>query len=168
MIHAYHALPRKTLQKTKSQGILLGMTGDKTDRAIYRTDIFLNQYRPDAYKKQGLDRVRNIYCYLAVGNSVIDITSGTVERPTDIIEDEQQVLLLLDIDPQRCYVSDLDTFDEIKEHLQSHKNAAMHLAQLYWQKIQRLSTYESGIQRPEIMVTYSIPPSAIKRVFYKK
>lgn len=163
-MQAYHELPVSTLDKVLKQGLVQGETGSKTDEDIHNTDVFLNRYRPALYERRGLDREKNIYCYLAFNDEVIDITSGTPKSPAAIVANKEQVLLLLQVDPQRCYVSNLDLYDQIVKLVKMNSPQAKKLAQDYWYSLQQLAAYDDSMRRPEVIVTYNIAPSAISQV----
>lgn len=98
---------------------------------------------------------------MPAGDKVIDIRSGEAKLPQDISSDEQ-TLLKVSLDASRCFVSDLDIYDEIKALLAAgHKEPAKQLAALYWQSVQPLKTYDHSTRRPEIIVTYDIKPEDI-------
>lgn len=76
------------------------------------------------------------------------------------------MVLLLDIDPERCFVSNLDTFDKVKDTLTSgNTKTAEQLAATYWQSLVPLTRYQwQQIRRPEVMIPYDITPEHISRV----
>ncbi len=75
-------------------------------------------------------------------------------------------LIALDIDPVRCFVSHLDTYDVVQEAMKKDENESrlQDLAMSYWRKLIRLDRYDASIRRPEVMITYDVPPSAIEAV----
>lgn len=146
-------------------GLMLNPGGDKTDDSIRQTDAFLNNCRPPRLVKGGVDRMRNNYCYLAHGDYIIDITSGEEKPVLAFTNERPQALLQIDVNPTACYVSDLDLYDQVKQLLQNDDQpSAQRLAHVYWEALQLLGTYRGNIHRPEVMTTYDVPPSAIKKI----
>ena len=164
MATAYHQVAREQLKSILSDGLLQGSEGDKTDADIRDTDLFLNEHRPPEVIAAGIDRQRNIYCYLTDGDKVIDITSGESKPRHNILTDPDQVLLKLTVDPDRCFVSDLDLFDEVKSLLKAGQiQQANERAITYWECLTVLRFYDRQVpfRRPELMVPYDLPPDVI-------
>ncbi len=165
MNKVFHEIKSDRIENVLQNGLQLTSGGDKRDKDINKTDEFLNEYRPKYLVQRGVDRKTNTYCYLASGNEIIDITSGESKSPQEIISDSQHALLQIEIEPGKCYVSDLDIYDQVKELLGSGNDTqAQRLAQTYWNELQLFADYNKNIRLPEIMVTYAVPPSHITRV----
>ena len=136
------------------------------DGDIIKTDMFLDDKRPKQLEGQGISRDHNIYAYLYLNNQLIDIRTGNGIPLQDFISNSNQAVLKLEIDPQRCYVSDLDTYDSLKKAIEDGDNNAKleQLAKSYWDKLIPLEEYRPhDILRPEIMITYDILPAQISR-----
>ena len=68
------------------------------------------------------------------------------------------------VDPRRCYVSDLDIYDEIKYKISNDTVTAAD-AQKYWEAMRRLEDFAVGdIHRPEVMITCDIPPQNLQKI----
>jgi hypothetical protein len=162
---AYHKLPRKKLPSIQKSGLLRKESKGRDSDLIKQTDEFLNTHRPDKYADSEVDRICNIFCYLSDNGKVIDVADGVLKAPDAILRNNEDTLLQLHVDPKRSYVGDLDLLDAIKACLASNDTpGATRLAREYWESIQRLDTYPSSgtkIQRPELLITYDIPPTNI-------
>lgn len=70
-------------------------------------------------------------------------------------------VLRLEIDPGHAFISDLDRYDALKKAIEK-REPIDHLESLaceYWQAVRPLTKQaSSSIKRPEIMITYDIPP----------
>lgn len=161
---AFHEIKNDEVEEVLAQGLRLGRKGHKRDKEINRTDDFLNEQRPSHTINHGIDRKTNIYCYLSSGNDAIDIATGSKKYPSEIISNPQQSLLKVNVDPEKCYVSNLDLYDRIKALLHSNKiSEAEGLARTYWEALLPLAKYKSNFRRPELMVTYDISPTDISK-----
>lgn len=163
---AYHEIQPSMLEAILANGLLRTSRGEKgDDDAIIMTDQFLDACRPQLLIKQGVSRDNNLYAYVCVDNFIINITDGArVPLHAFIITSSQQVLEL-DINPQKCFVSDLDIYDALKSAIEAHEHQSNldRLAKSYWAKIVSLSNFDTSIiRRPEIMITYDVPPDKIK------
>jgi hypothetical protein len=164
-MRVFHEIPEASVDTVLQRGLLLSEGGSKTDKAIARTDTYLNQYRPDGLIKNGLDRETNTYCYVCRDDKIIDITSGQAKSITEFIRESREALLQIDVDPGRCYVSDLDLYDQIKALLATDDTTnAERLARVYWSELMLLADYHGDVHRPEVIIPYNIPPSVITRV----
>ncbi|HEY0964923.1 MAG TPA: hypothetical protein VGE13_00405 [Candidatus Saccharimonadales bacterium] len=165
MTKVFHELTNDIADTVLQHGLLLGGSGEKTDAEVHKADVFLNRYRPTPLLEQGVDRETNNYCYLSSGSGIIDITSGKTKSLKEFTTNTRLALLQIDVDPTMCYVSDLDLYDQVKQLLQNTDLAnARRLAHVYWDGLILLANYRGDIHRPEVMVTYNIPPSSIARI----
>lgn len=158
----YHQVAAGTVADLKAQGIKKGDRGTKgQDKAIIRTDKLLDAHRPERILRAGVSRCAAIYCYLGTETEVIDITDGSVVPVAKLKVKPGQALLRLTVDAPRCWVSDLDAFDSLKQAITKHQteDQLLQLAQNYWQTLVRLDAYQAGsIRRPEVMITYDLKP----------
>jgi hypothetical protein len=161
MLNVYHQVAKNRAHEIITQGLLQGSGGERRNKDIEKTDALLNELRPQTCLQASLDRDRNAYCYLADNDGVVDIVTGQRKKPADIVE-PGQTLLTVQVDPQRCYVSDLDLYDKLVEYVkQADREKARITAQAYWAAVQRLDSYDHSFRRPEVMVTYDVPPISI-------
>lgn len=124
--------------------------------------MLLDASRPDSLAQVGVSRINNIYGYLGRGNKIIDIKDGSVVTVNERIQKSSQALLVVDVDMARCWVSDLDLYDQVKSSIDVGAEELRELAISYWQSLVRLEHYEwRAVRRPEIMITYDIVPSSI-------
>lgn len=161
MTYAYHEVDPAQLDSILQNGLLRSSTGAKTNEsAIVRTDQLLDRYRPETLRSAGVGRENNIYAYFTTDNKIADIITGQLVDLPDFIANSEQAVLRLTIDPQYCYVSDLDVYDNIKLMIESdgqNEKALRDLAARYWNSLVLLPNFEqSMISRPEIMITYDI------------
>jgi hypothetical protein len=157
---AYHEILKEELRSILKDGLKASSGGDKTDKNISKADNLLDTNCPEKLKQAGLSRSNNLYCYLAFEGGIVDITSGKIKLPGEISKSPEHKLLKVKVDPTRCYVSDLDLYDQILNLVKYNVNdKALDLNTNYWQRITRLDRYdhERGFRRPEIMVTYDVP-----------
>lgn len=167
-MYAYHEVNSDTVQSILKNGLKRSDRGDKGDYDdIVKTDNFLDDHCPAELKSLGLSRQNNLYAYVSHNQNVISITDGA-EVPIDkFARNSNQAVLRLKLDPKKCFVSDLDTYDALKSAIKNHENqnALETLAKSYWNKVIRLDKFSIGIfRRPEIMVTYDLAASNIKRL----
>jgi hypothetical protein len=168
VVSAYHEIASSKLGAVLKNGLKRKAGGDKSsDKEITKTDGLLDKYCPKDLKDAGLSRQNNLYCYLAYKDSVVDITDGKLKLPAKLSQSPKHVLLRLYIDPIRCYVSNLDLYDQILEAIKlSQDSLAIELTHEYWRQITRLDKYDhtQGFKRPEVMVTYNVPKEYIGQV----
>jgi hypothetical protein len=163
----YHEVPPDTLESILLNGLKRTASGEKSDdKAIARTDHFLDQHCPNNLRNAGVSRVNNIYAYLQANGTIVDIVDGRHIPIQEFITRSKQTILELDINPTQCYVSDLDTYDELKDALSNHKDQYLldELAGSYWNKVKKLSEFSvDGIRRPEVLITYDVPARDIRK-----
>jgi hypothetical protein len=166
-MRVFHEGTPNQLESILTNGLKKESRGDKgSDTWIIKTDAYLDARRPKYLIEDGVSRDDNIYAYYPTGSSVIDIVDGAPIPIDAFIRAKKGSLLELTVDPRRCYVSDLDTYDAIKAAFSQHESPGTleQLARSYWNKIIRLDTYQSSaLRRPEIMITYDLDPRDIKR-----
>lgn len=164
----FHQVDPSTLSAVLTHGLKRFSRGEKgADGLIMKTDAFLDERCPKIVKEQGVSRDNNIYAYLTDKESIIDITDGSQIPIKTFIAQSTQAVLRLDINPARCFVSDLDTYDALKAALEARgdPSKAEQLAESYWNKLTPLTNFEIGsIRRPEIMITYDIPADKLQQV----
>jgi len=165
---AYHEVLPDTVNTVLAQGLKRTSRGAKGDDAfIIKADRYLDGNRPHDLKVSGVSRDNNIYAYVSLNNRIVDIADGTFLPLEEFIARSTHCVLQLDLDPRRCFVSDLDTYDAIKQAIQEDKEQDIleRLARSYWDKLIRLINFKEGsIRRPEIMVTYDITPDKLNRL----
>lgn len=162
----YHEINPASLDKILQEGIERTSEGIKSkDKAIQKVNRFLDSHRPPGAVKAKLSRQDNLYGYLTDGDQLVDITDG---KNTDIAffkAKDNQRLVKIAVDPTKCYVADLDLYDTIKRALEldEQDSTRENLATQYWAKLIRLSDYNrKTIRRPEVMITYDVPPNDIQ------
>lgn len=166
-MRAYHEVNPDSLGSVLTKGLYRVSRGEKGgDPLIKKTDNFLDERRPRVLKEQGLSRDDNIYAYIATDHGVIDIEDGK-ELSLGALKDKDDLPVLeIDIEPARCFVSNLDTYDAMKQALERHEEPAKleNVATAFWHNLVPLSQFTRGkIPRPEIMITYDIPANKIKK-----
>jgi hypothetical protein len=160
-----HEIDSKQLKQVMREGLNRTAQGSKSrDKLIRKTDELLDMHIPTNLSHLGVSRQNNSYGYLVFDNGLIDIKDGVKKSVKDFLAQSKMSVLQLSVNPRACYASDLDAYDSVKLALASDKLSHAELTKLakaYWQKTVRLDKYTSGIQRPEVMITYDIPPKAI-------
>jgi hypothetical protein len=165
----YHQVDADSIESILRDGLKTHLRGDKeSNTAIAQADAYLDDHRPESIVKANVSRQNNAYGYVGVGqDQAIDITDGSIISVHDLSASEQQILVKLDVDANRCFVSNLDAFDAVKS---AHSNAfdERHLQQLsdqYWRSIVPLPQFDiTKTPRPEVMITYDVPPENITRL----
>ena len=158
----YHEIDLDSLKSAMSEGLKRTTRGDKgNDDDIVKTDQFLDDRRPSALKQADVSRDDNLYAYYAPGLYVIDITDGAEVDIESFIDNAEGCILRIEVDPTRCYVSDLDIYDEVKRLLVCGE-ATDNDAGRYWKSMVSLQDYDrEQIRRPEVMIPYDISPAKI-------
>lgn len=150
------------------EGLKRTSRGEKGDDSlIIRVDALLDSCRPDELRQAGVSRDDNVYGYVADGDCLIDITDGRAVKLSNFINRSDQAVLRLHIEPERCYVSDLDAYDKVADAFGqgAGKELLRQLARRYWTSVRGLQYFGAGdIRRPEVMITYDIPPDAIEQL----
>lgn len=168
MVIAYHEIKQSEQHSALRHGLKCTARGDKgSDKSIAKTDKLLDECRPPELRAAGVGRDNNLYCYLQDGGKIVDIRDGTHKDWWNIIESPNHRLIEVEVDPDRSFVSDLDLYDDIKETLRhGHLREAKMLAAVYWSRLLPLSEYSHrrGFRRPELMVTYDVPPTCLQPI----
>mgnify|MGYP003596682327 CR=1 FL=1 len=166
----YHEITPDALGTVLQNGLKKTSRGAKgSDKAIIQTDQFLDKSCPEQLKSQGVSRDDNVYAYIRDGDSIIDITNGEPIPLRQFIKRSKQKVLELDVNPSRCFVSDLDTYDALKEALINNENQDVldTLASSYWSKVAKLTESDATTtRRPEILITYDVPAGDIRPAEY--
>jgi len=164
-MRVFHEVEPDSVDIVMERGLVIGASGEKTDRYISMTDTFLNSYRPDALIQKNINRETNLYCYLGTGNAIIDISSGKHIPVQTFANSRPQALLQIEVETDKCYVSDLDLFDQVMEFLKnSDEENAEQVAYTYWSSLQLLQDYDGAIHRPEVIIPYNVPSSDMLRI----
>lgn len=164
----FHEANPDTVESVKEHGLRCTSRGEKgDDTTIVRTDEILDNYCPDGLRSSGVSRDNNLYAYIYVEGDIIRITDGERVPEHTFITDSDRAVFRINADAERCYVSDLDSYDKIKNAVadEAQENTIQTLAQEYWSKVLPLTNFSPGaIKRPEVMITYDVPPEAIEIV----
>ncbi|MDB5176966.1 MAG: hypothetical protein JWN75_634 [Candidatus Saccharibacteria bacterium] len=162
----YHEVDPKIVDSVLQNGLKTENDGAKTDSQIKKIDQFLDTHLPDD-SPAGLNRQNVIYGYVSADDKILDIKSSDMIAINDFVDKSDAVLLRIEVDAAKCYVSDLDMYDTIKRamELKEQDSTLEDLATKYWQRVVTFDTFELGtINRPEVMVPYDIPPTDISKV----
>lgn len=164
-ITLYHEVSSDSVDGILQNGIKRDKGGEKRDAQIEKIDTFLDTHLPDNFESLGLNRRSVIYAYLEHEGNIVDITDGELV-PLEKYESEKgTVLLRITVDPENCYVSDLDLYDTLKRAMQldEQDSTREHLADQYWKRIVPLEEFQLGsIKRPEVMINADIEPKSIE------
>lgn len=161
----YHELSPETVDKVLAEGIKKDKSGTKRNSSIEKLDTFLDTHIPDEVKTLGLSRRSVVYAFMASGDKIVDIVTGDEVAVEDYIKDNQMSLLKLKVEPEVCYVSDLDLYDTLRRAMEQDEQDSTreHLADRYWKRVIPLKDYEPGtIARPEVMIATDIEPRDIE------
>jgi hypothetical protein len=164
----YHEIDASLLQSVLSHGLKRTSRRAKgDDEFIIKTDTLLDSTIPKYLKFRKISRNNTIYGYVGTDRVIVDIKDGSEVGLEEKIRDSDHILLQLAVDPNYCYVADLDLYDRIKDTVKKGgaENEITALASSYWQKVIPFSSFSIGeINRPEVMITYNIPPAHIHPV----
>src|SRR5690606_36778273 len=115
----YHEVLRNDLESILQNGLRLSSDGEKDTGLITKVNEFLDMHRPPHYRHAAVSRTTAVYGYLPKDNGVMSITTGETIAFARAVSDNDHVLLKLTVDPTRCYVSDLDLYDTIKDKIEN-------------------------------------------------
>lgn len=162
----YHEVDPSALQSVIKHGLKRKGRGEKgNDSLIAKTDQFLDSLCPVYLRQAGVSRDDNLYAYLSFDGRVTDITSGNDKSVDTLIENSKQAVLKLAIEPDVCYVSDLELYDQVKKAINDGEKAEklVDLAERYWKEVVPLSRFNRrDMRRPEVMITSDVPPDSIE------
>ena len=161
----YHEASPAALSSITTKGLKCTSRGDKgSDQSIIDTDALLDSRRPDELVEAGVSRDNNLYAYVGTDAHIIDIATGDVVAITEYTKARDGHLLRLDVDRDRCFVSDLDAYDRLRRGVkdQMPRRTLEQWADEYWSRVIPMRRYHIGtIRRPEVMITYSLPAECI-------
>lgn len=164
---AYHEADSDNLKVILKQGLkLTSRRGKGGEPSIEMTDQILDGLRTPDLLNTGVCRDDNIYAYVGDESYLVNIEDGQKANTEEFAKKSDNILLRLNLKPSRCYVSDLDAYDNLKRAVEAEESVRLDaLARHYWASLIRLDKYEAGkIKRPEIMITYDIKPEDIATV----
>lgn len=164
----YHEASRAAINSILSEGLKRTSRGEKGgDDAIIRTDKLIDECRTPAQTQLELSRDNNLYAYVGTDDFVVDIADGRHTELDRYSKSGTQVLLELDVDETKAFVSDLDIYDAIRRGVAEGMplESLKEWAKKYWESMIRLDNYHLGaISRPEVMITYDIQPHCMRVV----
>lgn len=163
-IGVYHEVCPERIDQVLRDGIRCGGAGEKTAAAEKQADAFLDAHVPTDYAERGLSRRHVVFAYLPIGDRLIDIKNGECVEVRTFASRREQRLVRIDIERTRCYISDLDCYDIVKEALNESwpAKALQRWATRYWAAVTPLDDYVSGqVRRPEVMVIGDVSADAV-------
>jgi hypothetical protein len=161
-VRVYHEVKPDSLDTVLRDGVKRSTHGEKSDSLVKKADDYLDRLRPEHLPSE-LSRANAVYGYLSDHDKLIDIQDGAPVDVKEFAVQRSQVLLRMTVELDRCFVSDLDRYDAVKEALEKGDDADLEqLASRYWDRLTPLEKYAPGlIQRPEAMITHDVAPSDI-------
>jgi hypothetical protein len=167
MTTIFHEVEKSKLDEVLKEGLKKQPRGSKgNDENMVKADEVLDAKRPLDLKEAGVSRDNNLYGYLLYRDKIVDITDGSLKDINKLSQSSEQVLLKVNVDDNRCYVADLDLYDQIIEVINNAVEGQFinDLTHEYWQKLTRLDHYDhtNGFKRPEVMVTYDVPANHVE------
>jgi hypothetical protein len=172
-VRVYHKTSNDSLASIQQEGLHYGATGTNNQEPHARkTNETLDRLRPKHLVRQNVSRDNCLYCYLLIGDRLLDVDSGQTVPLTQWDPGEDKAGLLLEIDPSIAYVSDLEAYDRLADALerQAPNDKIENLAAQYWQRLlplsealerYRLDSNRGRYGRVEVMLTASVPPENI-------
>lgn len=168
----YHEANPSSLSSILRGGLKRTSRGEKgDDPVVIATDKLLDAHLPEKLQRAGIKRDDNIYAYLTHADSIIDITSGALITIAAFTRRSRQAVLALTVEQERCFVSDLDRYDELKAVVKRGEAPKRQktLAADYWAALTPLTSFQFGsIARPEAMITYDITPNNIEHIVHEE
>lgn len=148
-----------------SEGLKCHSSGSKSDDTTQKVDNFLDLYIPNQLRKMGVSRSSCVYGYLGNTETIIDIKNGSRKPVSEFIAKPKMALLKLGVNEERCFVSDLNTYDKVKATFRKGASPSPSQAHTYWKSLIPFSHFiERSNIRPEAMIPYNIPPEDIQIV----
>lgn len=166
-ITLYHEVDPSNEEKILQEGIHQEAEGEKTDDENKKVDAFLDENIPPELDQLNVRRDEVIYAYMEYFDSIIDIRDGEYVPVDEFVDRNDQTLLKLTVDSGDCFVSDLDTYDTLLNAMEAdeYEGRLKYLAAQYWDTVIPYDKYELGTyDRPEILITQDVSPSAIEVV----
>ena len=164
----YHEIDPSSCGAVLKDGLKRTSRGEKgDDELIKTTDELLDSRRPSGLSQAGVSRDNNLYAYLSSDDHIIDIKDGLEKPISEFADRGEQVLLSLQVDSDKVYVSDLDRYDRLKEAVASGLGQPVleELADTYWRAVISLKLYQPhSLRRPEAMITYDINSQLVEVV----
>ncbi|HSE60841.1 MAG TPA: hypothetical protein VLA88_00945 [Candidatus Saccharimonadales bacterium] len=183
-VNVYHALQTTLQAKVLAEGLHYGKQGGGSRQPFAaRANAFLDEHYPRDLGAHNLMRQKCVYAFLELDGMVLDVTSGRPVAPTHWYPGAGKVPLRLSIDASIGYVADLNMYDHIAGLLAHGPTPGLSsLAYRYWRSmlplghvVEHYTVASRGIiakptapihlprdlGRVEVLLTRSIPPSAI-------
>lgn len=162
----YHEAPKKDTEAILQNGLQRTSKGLRSqEQIIIDTNDFLDDHRPPAIIRASIWRNKSIYGFVGSSDWIIEIQDGKKIPLAEHLEETKQAVFRI-IPNDCCYLSDLDQYDIVKQHLQAgQERAAIHAAQQYWERLIPLRQDQLGtIRRPEAMIPCDLAPSELSLV----
>lgn len=161
----YHEASKDSVDSLLRNGLKCDTSGAKSDAIIHKLDAFLDKYIPQKLEEAGVSRSCCSYGYLGQDRYVIDIKTGQRIPLHTLTSKQDTQLFRVHVDEKSCFVSDLNSYDEIKTRLQKGVRLTHLDAHTYWSKVITLSEFTIGsIKRPEVLIPHNIAPKHLEVV----
>jgi hypothetical protein len=163
----YHEASPESLPHILRDGLKRADSGPKTDKLVQRADELLDDCIPGEVARHKVCRQHSLYAYAQEAGKIVDIKDGSRIPIEDFAAQSSMTILVLEVDPTSCYVSDLDAYDAFVDAVRDEAadSQLQRLSDAYWDRISRLDTADFGqYRRPEIMVAYDVPATKISLV----
>lgn len=161
----YHEASAEAFSSILKDGLKCTSRGAKgNEQSIIKTDELLDKRRTEQLLSKGISRDNNLYAYIGTDANIIDITSGKIIDIEQYTQMRRGHLFRLDVDQKRCYVSNLDAYDRLRQGVENKlpQQTLNQWADEYWSEVIPLNKYHVGlIRRPEVMITSDIPAERI-------
>lgn len=154
-VGVFKELPPENVDQVLREGVRCGGSGAKTAAPERRADAFLDAHIPHGHREHGLGRRNVVYGYLATDGHLVDIKTGEIVPIQFFAARREHVLIRMYVDRRRCFVSDLDCYDIVKDGVESSwpQDALRRWAERYWTRVISLDDYGADrFRRPEVMV----------------
>lgn len=177
----FHSAPVAEAESILQTGLRASKLTDKN-----QIDTFLDKHRPH---KLAVSRTEAIKGWLLYNNKLLDNRSGTLIEPGKYKLGPHEVALVLNIEPDKAFVSDCTAYRMITEAFERRApaEALRSLARAYWRKLIPLTDViayydEEGdslvlklppsddnplpchLSDVEVLVAHDIPPAEISRL----
>jgi hypothetical protein len=136
-----------------------------------RANEVLDELRPGALRRRGVDRHRCAYGYLWIDGRIADVDSGRFVAQDEWDVGDGYTTLQLVVDPDTAFISDLEAYDVLAKHIDAGEDDVRALAARYWERLVALpdlcahyrlaDDLPARLERIEVLITADVPSADI-------
>lgn len=144
-ILVYHEVSKGSVDSILKEGLKRSQRDpESSEDDVAKVESRLDEARPKWLQEAEIGRTQCLYGFVAMNGFCVDIEDGSVLKPDDLIRgDEGNVLLQLKVDPDKCFIAELDAHDYLVETLKRNidEDRAPGAISAYWQTLIPLSAF---------------------------